>query len=222
MISPQTKMASLQIHVNPLVSWIWLGCIILIGGSIICMWPQLESSESRVWAFAKSGAAVAASIAVGIFVATLPSPAYAQSASSLHTGTVRIENAREKLIFSSLRCMCGDCARQLLSECGCPVAEDARTEIRSEIAGGMSDDDIIKAYMAEPGHGAGALAVPPNQGFMRAIWALPLGAVVAGGVGLVFIVRRWRKSDPEKPAEKAAPKDEYDSRLDEELKDLDG
>ncbi|MEI7893114.1 MAG: cytochrome c-type biogenesis CcmF C-terminal domain-containing protein [Myxococcales bacterium] len=46
-IDPQTKMASLQIHVNPLVSWIWLGCLLLILGSVVCLWPEL--ARVRAW-----------------------------------------------------------------------------------------------------------------------------------------------------------------------------
>src|SRR5437660_11837967 len=90
-INPQTKVATLQIHINPLVGFIWLGCLILICGSVVCMWPEFEPEESRVWSFARSTAAIAASVTIGILIAVLPAPAFAQS-SSLHSGTVKIEN----------------------------------------------------------------------------------------------------------------------------------
>ncbi|PMU65139.1 hypothetical protein, partial [Pseudomonas sp. GP01-A5] len=78
----------LQFHVNPLVSFIWFGCIILIGGSIICMWPQLEPRESRVWAFARGGASVAASVCLGVILALTPARAFAQSTGPMpHSGT---------------------------------------------------------------------------------------------------------------------------------------
>ena len=48
-INPSNRnLAAFQFHINPLVSWIWFGCIVLISGSIVCMWPQLELGESRV------------------------------------------------------------------------------------------------------------------------------------------------------------------------------
>ncbi|MGH7439208.1 MAG: heme lyase CcmF/NrfE family subunit, partial [Polyangiaceae bacterium] len=57
-IEPNNRnLASFQIHVNPLVSWIWIGCIVLIAGSFVCMWPQLELGESRIWAGARGVAA---------------------------------------------------------------------------------------------------------------------------------------------------------------------
>jgi hypothetical protein len=68
---------------------------------------------------------------------------------------------------------------------------------------------------------------------MRAIYAVPLVAIVAGGAGVVMMLRRWKQKPPGGPgagsgsssggpgkANKA--KDDYDRRLDEELKDLDG
>ncbi|MGH7271663.1 MAG: cytochrome c-type biogenesis CcmF C-terminal domain-containing protein, partial [Polyangiaceae bacterium] len=72
-INPSNKnIAAFQIHVNPLVSWIWFGCIVLIMGSVVCMWPQIEFGESRVWAGARGVAATAASVLFGIMLAATP------------------------------------------------------------------------------------------------------------------------------------------------------
>ena len=232
-MNPQTKTASLQFHINPLVSLIWLGCIILIGGSIICMWPQLEPSESRVWAFARGGASVAASVCLGVILAMTPARAFAQgTSSSLHSGTVHIEDEGERALFGNLRCMCGGCARDLLSTCACSTADDARAAIRKKVAAGETRDQIINEYAAE--WGSASLAIPPDKGAMRAIYAVPLAVIAAGAVGLGVIVRRWRRKgddsaspgDRKKPAAKNGEKptgpDAYDARIDDELKDLDG
>jgi cytochrome c-type biogenesis protein CcmF len=32
----------LQVLVKPLVSWIWLGCLILAGGTVIALWPSAD------------------------------------------------------------------------------------------------------------------------------------------------------------------------------------
>ena len=85
-VNPQTKMASLQIHVNPLVAWVWFGCVILIFGSFVCMWPELVPQESRVWRVARGGAAIATSIVMGVLIAMLPSPAFAQAGSGAGSG----------------------------------------------------------------------------------------------------------------------------------------
>ncbi len=231
-INPQTKLASLQIHINPLVSWIWFGAMILICGSGLCMWPELQPEESRAWAFARGAAGAAASISLGVVLALLPATARAQT-SSLHSGTVKIDNPVEKDIFNNLRCMCGSCARDLLSTCACETADEARENIRAKMRAGESKDQIILEYQKE--YGNEALSVPPNTGALRAIYAVPLVAIVAGGAGLVVMIKRWRggqggtgggttSGKKETPTAKrdASPKDDYDRRLDEELRDLDG
>ncbi len=232
-INPQTKVATFQIHINPLVSWIWFGAIILIFGSIISMWPELQPAESRVWAYARGTAGAVASITLGILLASMPAPAWAQTmggTSSLHAGTVHIENEREHLLFNSLRCMCGTCARDLLSTCTCDApggATEAREAIRKKIAEGETNDQIIMEYAKQ--FGTEALAIPPNRGGMRAIYAVPLVAIAAGGAGVVVLIRRWHGGNraPSRSAKDAksgdpTKRDDYDDRLDEELRDLDG
>ncbi|RYG69570.1 hypothetical protein EON77_14580, partial [bacterium] len=232
-INPTTKLATLQIHINPLVSWIWLGCIVLILGSVVCMWPELLPGESRVWNFARGTAAVTASVMLGIFVAVLPAKAQAQGSSS-HAGVVHIENEKERDIFSALKCMCGGCQRLPISTCACPEAEDVRKDVRAKLARGVSRDEIIAEYKVQ--FGTDGLTVPPNSGALRAIYVLPLGLILAGGVGLAVAVRGWRKpalatsaeeSDAAaksgtNPKREGGAKDDYDARLDEELRDLDG
>ncbi len=229
-VNPQTKMASLQIHLNPLVGFIWFGCIILICGSFICMWPELRPQESRAWQFARGSAAVAASTMLGILLAIMPHPAFAQqTSSSLHSGTVRIENEKERELFGQVRCMCGTCARDLLTTCACSTAEDARNAIRAKLRAGETRDQILLAYQKE--YGSESMAIPPNTGAMRAIYAVPLAAILGGGVGLGVLLHRWRAKSKTAPVDAgtgnarprgATGRDEYDARLDEELKDLDG
>jgi cytochrome c biogenesis factor len=39
---------SLAIFVNPLVSWIWAGGVLLLVGTLITMWPAPQPSRRRV------------------------------------------------------------------------------------------------------------------------------------------------------------------------------
>jgi cytochrome c-type biogenesis protein CcmF len=229
------NLAAFEIHVNPLVSWIWIGCIVLIFGSAICMWPQFELGESRVWAGARGLAATAASVLLGIMLAATPA-AHAQGTSSLHSGTVHIENDLERGIFEHLRCMCGGCERLPLSSCGCSTAEDARQRVRERIRAGETRDQILAEYASESWpvsageqlHGPDSINIPPNRGVLKAIYLVPVVAIALGAAGLARLLRRWRGGgasgasatgiDPQ-PANAT---DAYDSRLDDELKDLDG
>jgi cytochrome c-type biogenesis protein CcmF len=224
-INPANKnLAAFQVHINPLVTWIWFGCLILITGSVVSMWPQIEFGESRIWAGARGVAATAASVVFGIMLGATPA-AHAQTMPG--AGTVHIENDTERSVFGSLRCMCGTCARDLLSTCTCETAAEARDRIRAKLQAGEGRDQILAEYAAE--FGPEALAVPPNRGAFRVIWAVPVAGIGLGAFGLAWLVRRWRGGgggdDAPPPPAQSPPSlgtDSYDSRIDEELKDLDG
>ena len=75
-----------------------------------------------------------------------------------------------------------------------------------------------------------ALAVPPATGGNQLIYLAPLAAIVAGAAVLIAVLRRWsRKSaaDAESAATAAgapttkASRDEYDDKLDDELRRMD-
>jgi len=239
-VNPESKVASLQVHVNPLVGWIWFGCLVLIFGSFICMWPELEPEESRVWHFARGAGAVATSIILGFVLALLPVPAFAQTTATQHAGSIEINDPKERVVFQSLRCMCGTCPRELLSSCACSTADQTRERMRMRIARGEEPQKLIDEYVAE--YGSASLAIPPNTGAMRAIYAVPIAAIGGAGVALALVVRRWRKNEEE--AKKTAAdrkkkkkkdddedetgggggggtkRDAYDDQIDAELKDL--
>jgi cytochrome c-type biogenesis protein CcmF len=226
-INPETKVASLQIHINPLVGWIWFGCIIVIFGSFVCMWPELEPQESRVWQVARGAGAVAASISVGVFLALLPVPAHAQQNATQHAGSIEIQDGKEKAVFQQLRCMCGTCPRELLSSCACSTADQTRERIRNQLKNGMAAQKIIDDYVSE--YGTASLAMPPNTGGMRAIYMVPIAGVVLAGIGLGFLMKRWRGGPPGGGGGGASgdpdvkkKRDDYDDRIDQELRDLDG
>jgi cytochrome c-type biogenesis protein CcmH/NrfF len=143
-------------------------------------------------------------------------------------GTVGIANDTERRLFTSLICTCG-CPRESLATCTCDVAARRREALRGELEKGTKFEDIQAGY-AEL-YGPQALAWPPNSGAHRMVWLLPLGALVvsAGAVGVAL--RRWQRrsaagsvtptSDASAAASSAPAKhDEYDDKLDDELRDL--
>jgi cytochrome c-type biogenesis protein CcmF len=72
-IAPGNRnVATFQVHVNPFVTWIWLGCLVLILGSVVCLWPTVAAQESRAWAGARTLAGVVASVVLGISLAATP------------------------------------------------------------------------------------------------------------------------------------------------------
>ncbi len=139
---------------------------------------------------------------------------------------IGIENETQKQLFYSLICMCG-CPRETLGTCACNFAHARRNELRAALADGKSIEAIQDEYVAR--FGPQALAVPRDKGAARLVWAVPLLAIVAAAAALVVVLRRWRqRSDDESTATATAaplvtdaPRDDYDDKLDQELKELD-
>jgi cytochrome c-type biogenesis protein CcmF len=52
--NPETKRAEFQIHVNPLVSWIWVGVLVLILGTTLSIWPELSWGALGVWVLTRT------------------------------------------------------------------------------------------------------------------------------------------------------------------------
>jgi cytochrome c-type biogenesis protein CcmF len=55
---PPSGLVTLQAFVNPLVSWLWIGGIIMAGGTLVTMWPT--AAERRAVAYELGGARVPA------------------------------------------------------------------------------------------------------------------------------------------------------------------
>jgi cytochrome c-type biogenesis protein CcmF len=79
MVNPQTKMAAFQMHVNTLISWIWLGALVLGLGTIIAMWPEIALEEAGAWGYVRLAGGVATAVLFGVILASGAGMAYADS-----------------------------------------------------------------------------------------------------------------------------------------------
>ncbi|HET7545635.1 MAG TPA: cytochrome c-type biogenesis CcmF C-terminal domain-containing protein, partial [Polyangiaceae bacterium] len=77
-IDPQSKRATFQFHVNPLVSWIWVGLLILIGGTVTSLFPELSLGEVGAWSYVRGAAGVATGTAFAVWIAMAPGMAFTQ------------------------------------------------------------------------------------------------------------------------------------------------
>jgi cytochrome c-type biogenesis protein CcmF len=50
-----TRVAQLQIHGNPLVSWIWIGLLVLVFGAGISLWPEVSFGRLGAWTIVRTG-----------------------------------------------------------------------------------------------------------------------------------------------------------------------
>jgi cytochrome c-type biogenesis protein CcmH len=97
-----------------------------------------------------------------------------------------------------LMCICG--CGQILLECnhvGCPDSDGMRNELMAAVSRGDSDSLVEQAFVQK--YGPTVLAAPTTTGFDRTAWIVPFLALGLGVVGVVFVVRAWRKRPPPPP-----------------------
>jgi len=106
-----------------------------------------------------------------------------------------------------------------LDQSDAPVAQRMKAFIRERIAAGDTEQEIKDALVAE--FGSGVLATPPKSGFGLLAWLVPLGALVAGVITVVLLVRRWSgRRGPPDPGHPLDP--DLERRVDEELARFEG
>jgi cytochrome c-type biogenesis protein CcmH/NrfF len=160
-----------------------------------------------------------------LFLGGLATPARAQHAESGTTVPVVARTPLERAMQKRLICMCRDCGRQLLSACQCGYAFRMRAELAQLVADGKSEQEIVDYYLAKYGSQE-PLAEPIDRGFNRLAWAVPYLLGVGGLAFVGTVALKWsRRRDTEdtKPgvAGDGVADPVLESRLDDELRDLD-
>jgi len=98
--------------------------------------------------------------------------------------------SRMNTLSHQLMCQCG-CA-QLLGECdhvGCPDRDKELSELTTDMAAGMTDQQIMDAFVAK--YGATVLAAPTTKGFDLVAWVAPFAVFAAALLGTILLIRRW-------------------------------
>jgi cytochrome c-type biogenesis protein CcmF len=212
--------ANLEITVNPLVNWIWLGFAVMALGTGIVLLPE----RTFAFAMAKFPAEVATTASTLLLMVGLATSAFAQSGSAENVPLIP-KNPLEKRLHSEIVCTCS--CRRALDNCGMPNCggHAAQSEkIRQLMAEGKDHDAIIATFIRDFG-GQDILIEPKSEGFNRLAWLFPYAIGGLGAIAGAFVVRKWSRRSP--PPEAAAPAAGSSSdpalqaRLDRELENLD-
>jgi cytochrome c-type biogenesis protein CcmF len=203
--------ASLEVHLNPLVNWLWFGFGMLAFGTFIALLPD------RAFAFAEAKVPAHAATASMLLLAMVVWPAaiLAQEAAP----RVRF-SALEEQVRGEVMCTCG--CRRSLTFCGmanCHGEAEQMTRLREYISQGKSHDEVLAAFVNDMG--AEILMTPPDTGFNRLAWLLPYLLGAAGLVAIVMTARRWSRPAAAVAGADATLDPALDARLDDELRDLD-
>src|SRR6185295_7928889 len=119
-------------------------------------------------------------------------------------------------VEESLTCQCG-CGLTVhaCNHLQCSSGDPIKKEIAERIARGEDKTTILAAFRAQ--YGEKILSSPTFQGFNWIAWITPFAAVLAGGVGISLVIRRWTRTPPAPPAAPPPGDDERRRRLAREL-----
>jgi cytochrome c-type biogenesis protein CcmF len=218
--------ATLELHVNPLVNWIWFGFGIMALGTGIALLPE----RSFAFALAKLPAEAAATGTVVLLAFAIllggGSTLRAQTSMGGTEDTRASFYARtpfEKQMQHEIVCTCGACGHQNLAECrkdNCSTSHQMRGELAALIDQGKTHDEIIQAFISKYGSEE-MLGAPIDKGFNRLAWLLPYAVGATGAVMIGFAATRWSRRPEADAAAAPAVDPDVEARLNDELRDLD-
>lgn len=100
------------------------------------------------------------------------------------------DQERATAIASGLRCpVCTDLSA---ADSSAPLARQMRTEIRQQVAAGVSDEEIRRGFVEA--YGPSVLLTPPADGLGRVAHLLPVLVLAAAAVGGAAVLVRGRRS----------------------------
>lgn len=126
-------------------------------------------------------------------------------------------------IEESLTCQCG-CGLTVHScnHLQCPSGEPIKKEIAERLGRGEDKATILNAFRAR--YGEKVLSAPTFNGFNWLAWITPFAAVLAGGLVMSLVIRRWvraPRAPVPPPARAPAGNDALRARLARELDEFD-
>jgi len=104
----------------------------------------------------------------------------------------------------ALQLQCPVCEGETAADSPSGLAKDMRALIRTRLAAGVSDQQILDEFVAS--YGDSILTEPPKRGISLGVWLGPTIAVLLGVVVLGLLLRAWRRTpSPSAAALAAAP-----------------
>jgi cytochrome c-type biogenesis protein CcmF len=207
--------ASMEIVVNPLVNWVWVGFGFLALGTLIALLPETVFS----FAVARVPANAVTTSLLLLSLVLWPAAVIAQSGETvLPTQRSELHRRLEGEIMCTCGCnqIMGSC--QMRPNCGHYTQQNAR--LTAFLAEGKGYDAVREAFTQEFGSQA-ILGAPIDRGFNRLAWLLPYLAALAALVAVVVTARRWSHRPVAVAAADAGIDPALSARLDDELRHLD-
>jgi cytochrome c-type biogenesis protein CcmH len=90
---------------------------------------------------------------------------------------------------------CPTCTGINLADCRTLTCEQWRDQINDLVVQGYSDQEILDYFATR--YGTQVLQEPPKDGSTLFLWVLPVIVLLAGGVWLIWALRRWARPAPQ-------------------------
>jgi cytochrome c-type biogenesis protein CcmF len=212
----EEQTASVEVHINPLVNWVWLGFGILAIGTGIALLPE----ASLGFAVAKLPVEAVTASVVLLSILLSAGAAFAQHVETGQDPRLQLVSPQSREVAHKLACWCGGCSRLPVGQCSCGMCAIERSNIDAMLKEGKTEAQILDYYVTTYG-GNQVLSEPPNRGSGRVVWAMPVVVGVGGFMTIAYLAMRWSR----RPAFAGMPAGVEDpamaARLDNELRDLD-
>jgi cytochrome c-type biogenesis protein CcmF len=224
----QDQTASVEVHINPLVNWLWFGFGVLAFGTGIALLPEraLTFAAARLPA---PEAATASLLALALLLA--PALARAQHVDSPRGSQLQVFSKEVRETTKKLACWCGGCSKLPVGECSCGHCALVKSEATQMMKDGQTEAQVIQHFLepgdhlTEGGHlgksGEALLSEPPGGPGRFALY-VPYVLGLLGALAAFAMAFSWSRRP--KLAGPAGMLDEdagLKSRLDDELRDLD-
>ncbi len=92
----------------------------------------------------------------------------------------------------ALQLQCPVCAGETAADSPSGLAADMRALIRTRLAAGVADQQILDEFVAS--YGDSILTEPPKRGISLGVWLGPTIGVMLGAVLLAVLLRSWRRA----------------------------
>ena len=120
--------------------------------------------------------------------------------------------------------MCPICPGQTIDQSSSELSTQMRLLVRQKLEQGETREEILLFFVER--YGEAVLAEPDKSGFNLIVWVIPFLVILAGGILLWVIIRRWVPGKPElaveqpSPAEDGGQDDKYHQQLESDLKNF--
>jgi cytochrome c-type biogenesis protein CcmF len=217
-----TQTVSLEIHINPLVNWIWMGFGVLAFGTGIALLPESTFAFAMATMPADAATTTVSALLALALVFGSGSKAAAQMTGDAATQTsFYARTPFETKMQHEIVCTCG-CGHITIAECRkdpCVTSHEMRGELAAYIDEGKSHDEIIQSFISK--HGSEEmLGAPLDKGFNRLAWLFPYLVGAAGAIVIGLTAMKWTRR-PELATPQAPMDADLAERLDDELRNLD-